>query len=59
MNVTLTVIKGPHRGSSFTFRDHDTFIVGRSKDAHFRLPLKDKSFSRIHFMVEVNPRSAG
>ena len=57
MNVTLTVIEGPHQGSSFTFRDHDNFIVGRSKDAHFRLPLKDKYFSRIHFMVEVNPPS--
>ena len=55
MNVTLTVTEGPHRGTSFTFREHDTFIVGRSKDAHFRLPLKDKYFSRFHFMVEVNP----
>jgi serine/threonine-protein kinase len=31
------------------------FIVGRSKRAHFRLPVKDKYFSRVHFMVEVNP----
>ena len=53
--VTLTVTEGPHRGTSFTFQEHDTFIVGRSKDAHFRLPLKDKYFSRFHFMVEVNP----
>ncbi len=55
MNVTLTVTEGPHQGRSYTFREHDTFIVGRSKDAHFRLPLKDKYFSRFHFMVEVNP----
>ena len=55
MNVTLTVTEGPHQGTSFTFREHDTFIVGRSPDAHFRLPLKDKYFSRFHFMVEVNP----
>src|SRR5262249_10093535 len=39
----------------FSFREHDTFIVGRSKQAHFRLPSKDKAFSRFHFMVEVNP----
>jgi hypothetical protein len=55
MKVMLTVTEGPHQGRSFTFQAHDTFIVGRSKDAHFRLPLKDKYFSRIHFMVEVNP----
>jgi serine/threonine protein kinase len=55
MIVTLTVTDGPHRGQVFAFREHDMFIVGRSKDAHFRLPLKDKTFSRFHFMVEVNP----
>jgi serine/threonine-protein kinase len=55
MIVTLSVTEGPHRGQVFEFREHDTFIVGRSKDAHFRLPLKDKTFSRFHFMVEVNP----
>ena len=47
--------RGTPPGSSFTFREHETFIVGRSQDAHFRLPLKDKYFSRFHFMVEVNP----
>lgn len=55
MIVTLTVTDGPHSGEVFSFREHDTFIVGRSKDAHFRLPMKDKTFSRFHFMVEVNP----
>ena len=55
MIVTLTVTDGPHRGQVFTFREHDTFIVGRSKDAHFRLAMKDKAFSRFHFMVEANP----
>ena len=55
MIVTLTVTDGPHTGRAFSFREHDTFIVGRSKQAHFRLPVKDKTFSRFHFMVEVNP----
>jgi serine/threonine protein kinase len=55
MIVTLSVIDGPHRGQAFEFREHDTFIVGRSKDAHFRLPFKDKTLSRFHFMIEVNP----
>ena len=55
MSVRLAVTWGPHRGRSFEFREHDTFIVGRSEEAHFRLPLKDEHFSRFHFMVEVNP----
>jgi pSer/pThr/pTyr-binding forkhead associated (FHA) protein len=55
MRVTLTVTGGPHQGQVFAFHEHDTFIVGRSQDAQFRLPLKDKTLSRIHFMVEVNP----
>lgn len=55
MIVTLTVTDGPHSGQAFTFREHDTFIVGRSRQAHFRLPQKDKTFSRFHFLVEVNP----
>ena len=29
--------------------------MGRSARAQFRLPLKDPSLSRVHFMVEVNP----
>src|SRR5689334_10497002 len=57
MKVTLTVIDGPHQGREFTFDRHDTFIVGRSANAHFRLSLKDKYFSRHHFMIEVNPPS--
>jgi hypothetical protein len=53
--VTLTVMSGPHKGKVFTFAGHDTFLVGRSKRAHFQLPSKDKYFSRIHFMIEMNP----
>lgn len=55
MNVTLTVAHGPHAGQSYTFREHDNFIVGRASYAHFRLPKKDRYFSRVHFMIEVNP----
>ncbi len=55
MRITLTVIAGPHQGLEFSFSRHDTFLVGRSQHAHFQLPLKDKYFSRVHFMVEVNP----
>jgi eukaryotic-like serine/threonine-protein kinase len=54
MRVLIAVIAGPHQGQVFTFTGHDTFLVGRSKRAHFRLPEKDEYFSRIHFLVEVN-----
>lgn len=55
MRITLTVTEGLHLGQVFSFAEHDTFIVGRSKHAHFRFSFKDKYFSRHHFMVEVNP----
>ena len=57
MRVTLTVIDGPHRGSAFEFVEHDAFLVGRSPEVQFRLPLRDKTLSRVHFLVEVNPPS--
>lgn len=55
MRIVLSVIAGPHKGLEFAFDRHDTFLVGRSQHAHFQLPAKDKYFSRIHFMMEVNP----
>jgi serine/threonine-protein kinase len=55
MRVKLSVQEGPHQGREFEFREHDSFIVGRSTRAQFRLPLKDSSLSRVHFMVEINP----
>ena len=55
MDIKLTVTDGPHQGTVFKLSGHDTFLVGRSKHAHLKLPSKDKYFSRIHFMVEVNP----
>jgi serine/threonine-protein kinase len=55
MRITLTVTGGPHKGKTFTFSGHDTFIVGRSPKSHFRLSEEDRYFSRIHFLVEANP----
>lgn len=55
MKVELKVISGPHIGQTFSFDSHDTFLVGRGPQAHFRLPKKDTFFSRLHFMIEINP----
>ncbi len=55
MRVVLTVVAGPHAGREFAFDRHDTFLVGRSADAHFQLSRDDPYFSRRHFLVEVNP----
>src|SRR4051812_39012010 len=55
MRVTLSVTAGPHAGRVFEFTRHDVFLVGRSQQAHFRLPKVDPYFSRVHFVVEVNP----
>lgn len=55
MTVKLVVTAGPHAGKEFDFDGHDTFLVGRSKDAHFQLSRDDPYFSRRHFLVEVNP----
>lgn len=52
--VILTITAGPHQGDTFTFVEHDTFLVGRSPEAHFSLP-QDPYFSRLHFLIEVNP----
>ena len=37
MKLVLSVTAGPHAGKEFTFDRHDTFLVGRVADAHFRL----------------------
>src|SRR6185437_6357169 len=54
MAITLTVREGPHAGRSFTYQGHDTFLVGRSPEAHLSLP-HDPYFSRAHFLIELNP----
>src|SRR5438445_9354433 len=55
MGVRLTVSEGPHQGQEFVFHEHNMFLAGRSRSAHFRLPDKESYFSRLHFLVEVNP----
>jgi serine/threonine-protein kinase len=55
MQVIIRVTAGPHLNRKFTLTGHDTFLVGRSKHAHFRLDRGDRYFSRLHFLIETNP----
>lgn len=57
MRVTLNVVAGPQTGRSFSFDQHDTFMIGRSEDAQFCLP-HDRFFSRHHCILEIAPPQA-
>lgn len=57
MRVSLNVVAGPQTGRSFTFDQHDTFMIGRSDDAQFCLP-HDRFFSRHHCILEIAPPQA-
>ncbi len=54
MFIRLVVTAGPNQGREYTFRQHDTFLVGRSREVHFALP-DDPYLSRMHFLIELNP----
>src|SRR5438128_5242164 len=57
MRVSLNVVAGPQTGRTFTFDQHDTFMIGRSEDAQFCLP-HDRFFSRHHCILEIAPPQA-
>src|SRR5258706_15662181 len=54
MRVTLRILEGPYSGREFIFDQHDTFLIGRSNDAHLYLP-DDRFFSRHHCILEIAP----
>jgi serine/threonine-protein kinase len=54
MQVDLRVLAGPYHGRVFCFTQPDTFLIGRSNDAHLCL-ADDKFFSRNHCLLEINP----
>jgi eukaryotic-like serine/threonine-protein kinase len=54
MQVNLKVTSGPYKGRIFSFTQHDSFLIGRSPDAHLCLP-NDRYFSRHHCLLEINP----
>lgn len=54
MQVNLRVLAGPYKGRVFPFDQRDTFLIGRSNDAHLCLP-DDRFFSRNHCLLEIDP----
>ncbi|MGH9929093.1 MAG: protein kinase domain-containing protein [Pyrinomonadaceae bacterium] len=54
MQVNLKVLAGPYEGRVFCFTQPDTFLIGRSNDAHLCL-TDDKFFSRNHCLLEITP----
>jgi serine/threonine-protein kinase len=47
-------LAGPYTGRVFCFTQPDTFLIGRSNDAHLCL-TDDKFFSRNHCLLEISP----
>lgn len=54
MQVNLRVLAGPYRDRVFCFTQPDTFLIGRSNEAHLCL-TNDRFFSRHHCLLEINP----
>lgn len=56
VKVELEVTDGPVKGKKFVFKEHGTFLVGRSAEAHLRFSYdEDPYISRRHFLMEINP----
>jgi serine/threonine-protein kinase len=51
---TLTVVRGPHKGTRVEVREHTTILVGRGSLAQLRL-ADDPHVSKIHLLLELNP----
>ncbi|MBI5478481.1 MAG: protein kinase [Deltaproteobacteria bacterium] len=54
LRVELHVIRGPEAGRVHVCTEHDAFVFGRSREAHFTL-ADDPFVSRNHFLIEVKP----
>src|SRR5436190_3708177 len=52
MQVILKVLAGPYSGRTFSFNQHDTFLIGRNPDAHLCL-TNDRFSSRSHCLLEI------
>jgi len=56
--VVIEATSGPLRGARWEFSDHETFVFGRGRQCHAQLPAGDRTASRHHFLLEVNPPAA-
>ena len=54
MRVILEVIAGEQVGERYTFDEPSGFLFGRADDCHC-VVVNDNTFSRHHFMLEINP----
>ncbi|APZ95556.1 protein kinase domain-containing protein [Fuerstiella marisgermanici] len=52
--VTLKVTEGPSAGRVLQYTNHQTCILGRSKEAQLRLS-PNRQFSRFHCRLEISP----
>lgn len=53
-SVILEIVDGPAAGKVFTFRGHDTFVLGRSENSSLCLD-DDLVVSRNHLQIEIDP----
>ena len=53
-SVVLEILDGPAAGKIFTFRGHDTFLLGRSESSSLCLD-GDLVVSRNHLQIEIDP----
>lgn len=53
--VKLAILKGPGKGTDFSFEERTTCLVGRATDCSPRLPADDMQVSRHHCLFDINP----
>ena len=55
MKVCLTIESGPSAHRKFEFAEAGGFTFGRANDCTCTMPEDDSTFSRHHFILEINP----
>ena len=55
MEVRLNVLSGPVEQKEFVFAEPGGFTFGRADDCTCMMPPDDNTFSRHHFLLEINP----
>jgi len=55
VKIILEIKKGPQAGRKFEFTKPDSFMMGRTKQAHYKMSNDDLYVSRRHFLIEIVP----